>query len=318
VRRSGDFHALCRACAAAFALGLPLASTGSALAQPNETLTRARLAWDKGEFDSAEPLYKEAIDRGGLSPGEMLDATVRLGASRVVLGKKKSALVAFRHAALLDPRFTVPPEAGRKAVLLANQARREQTKIGPYVLKTEIPETVPANKPFRVSASLDATHAALASRIGVAAREPVSDKSFENTVAASTTVVFEVPASLATGDQVVTVRLDALDQHDNRLVSVERHVKVNPAPPAETPVVVAPVTPPPPANTAQAKTAPDWSKPIPDTKKDAAESKKGGFWSSPWPYVIGGVALAAGGAAVYVVTRPTDDVAVGSAAVRVR
>jgi hypothetical protein len=299
----------------AFALGVPVSLPGSALAEGSgaETLVRARASWDKGEFDSAEPLYKEALDRGSLSPAETLDATVRLGASRAVLGKKKGALVAFRQAALLDPRFTVPSEAGRKAVQLASQARREESKIGPYVLKTEVPESVPANKPFRVSASLDATHAALVSRIGVLAREPVSDKSFEKAEVASTSVAFEIPATIAAGDQVVTVRIDALDPRDNRLVSVEKRVKVGPG---EAPAV-APVPAPVASNTPRA-TAPDWSKPVPEPKKDEGDSKRGGFWSSPWPYLIGGVALAAGGAAVYVATRPTDDVSVGGAAVRVR
>jgi len=299
----------------AFALGIPLSLPRSALAEGNETLTRARAAWDRGEFDSAEPLYKEALDRGGLSPSETLDATVHLGASRAVLNKKKGALSAFRQAALLDPRFKVPSEAGRKAVQLANQARREEAKIGPYVLRTEVPETVPANKAFRVTASLDATHAALVTKMAVLAREPITDKSFEKSDAASTSVSFEIPATVAAGDQTVTVRLDAFDARDNRVVSVEKKVKVDPAP-AEPPAVAVPTTSP--ANNAQAKTAPDWAKPIPEPKKDKDDSKKGGFWASPWPYVIGGVALAAGGAALYVATRPTDDVAVGGAAVRVR
>jgi hypothetical protein len=302
----------------AFALAIPVSMPRSAQAEGgNETLTRARASWDRGEFDSAEPLYKEALDRGGLSPSETLDATVRLGAARAVLNKKKSALVAFRQAALLDPRFTVPSDAGRKAVTLANQARREEAKIGPYVLKTEIPDSAPANKPFRVTASLDATHAALVTKVGVVAREPVTDKSFEKSDVASTSMAFEIPATVAAGDQTVSVRIDLLDPHDNRLVSVERRVKIGPGPAPDVPApVVAPVATTP--SNAQAKTAPDWSKPIPEPKKDKDDSKKGGFWSSPWPYVIGGVALAAGGAAVYVATRPTDDVAVGGAAVRVR
>jgi hypothetical protein len=100
-------------------------------------------------------------------------------------------------------------------------------------------------------------------------------------------------------------------------VSVEKKVRIGPGPAPEPVPVVGPVNPAP-TSSAQAKTAPDWSKPIPEPKKDKDDSKKGGFWSSPWPYVIGGVALAAGGAAVYVATRPTDDVAVGGAAVRVR
>jgi hypothetical protein len=48
------------------------------------------------------------------------------------------------------------------------------------------------------------------------------------------------------------------------------------------------------------------------------DEKSGGFWSTAWPYVLGGVALAAGGAAVYLGTRPTDDVTVGAARVTTR
>jgi len=44
-------------------------------------------------------------------------------------------------------------------------------------------------------------------------------------------------------------------------------------------------------------------------------SSSGGFWTTAWPYIIGGAALAAGGAAVYFASRPTDDVNVGAARV---
>jgi hypothetical protein len=285
----------------------------------NDTLSRARAAWDRGEFDTAEPLYKEALDRGGLAPKDTLECYVRLGAARAVLGRKHDALIAFRQAALLDPRFVVPTDAGRKAVTYATQARKEQTKIGPFVLRADAPDSVPANKPFRVMASIDGTHAALITKIGVVAKEPVSDKSFEKSDPAATSVTFEVPATIAAGDQTLTVRVDALDPHDNRLVSVEKKVKVGPAPPEPAAPVAAAGVGAKASGGTQAKTAQDWSKPIPEPAKDKDTSKKsGGFWSTPWPYVIGGVALAAGGAAVYLGTRPTDDVAVGGAAVRVR
>jgi len=64
---------------------------------------------------------------------------------------------------------------------------------------------------------------------------------------------------------------------------------------------------------------PGATRPLPkEVEPDKSSKKGGGFWASPWPYVIGGVALAAGGAAVYLGTRPTDDVMVGGASVRVR
>ena len=40
------------------------------------------------------------------------------------------------------------------------------------------------------------------------------------------------------------------------------------------------------------------------------EKKGGGFFSTPWPYLIGGVALAGGGAALYIMSRPGDAVTV--------
>ncbi len=285
----------------------------TAAAPGAETLGRAREAWDKGDFDSAEPLYKEALDRGGLPAKDSLDCYVHLGAARAVMGRKRDALVAFRRAALMDPRFVVPGEAGKKAVHLANQARREEAKIGPFQLRTDVPEQVPSQKPFRVSASMDATHTALVTKIGVFARDPASDKSFEKSDVAATTLAWDLPANVAVPNATLTVRVDALDAHDNRLVSVEKKVRVGPG--AE-PIAVVPV-PSPSATTVPGPAAAVQPNPK-ELDKDKGQKKGGGFWASPWPYVIGGVALAAGGAAVYLGTRPTDDASVGAANVRVR
>jgi hypothetical protein len=292
----------------------PVATPAATSAAPSgaETLGRAREAWDKGDFDSSEPLYKEALDRGGLSVKESLDCYIHLGAARAVMGRKRDALVAFRRAALMEPRFVVPSEAGKKAMQLANQARREEAKIGPFQLKGDIPESIAAQKPFRVGASIDATHAALITKIGVFAKDPSSDKSFEKSDLAATNISWELPATIAIANATLTVRVDGLDAHDNRLVSVEKHVRVGPgaAEPVAVVPVPAPTTVPGPAAATQALPK--------EVDKDKGEKKGGGFWASPWPYVLGGVALAAGGAAVYLGTRPTDDVSVGAASVRVR
>ena len=281
-----------------------------------ETLVRAREAWDKGDFDSSEPLYKEALDRGGLSAKESLDCYVHLGAARAVMGRKRDALVAFRKAALMDPRFVVPSEAGKKAIALANQARREEAKIGPFQLKTDVPESVPSQKPFHVAAWMDGTHVALVAKIGVFARDLGSDKTFEKSDVAASNVAWDLPATIAVPNATLSVRVDALDAHDNRLVSVEKKVRVGPG---ADPLAIAPA-PAPAATTIRGPAAA--TQPLPkeldQEGQDKGQKKKGGFWASPWPYVIGGVALAAGGAAVYLGTRPTDDVLVGGATVRVR
>jgi len=55
--------------------------------------------------------------------------------------------------------------------------------------------------------------------------------------------------------------------------------------------------------------------PSPEPLHEERDKGGGGFWSSPWPYVIGTVALAGAGAAAYFTLRPADDVSVGSARV---
>jgi hypothetical protein len=328
VRAIRDFHALCGVCAVALAAVTAAAPAGAAEDDPHaaslaaDPLSRARGAWDRGEFDVAEPLYKEAVERGGLSPTETLDCLVHMGAARAVMGRKATALVAFRQAALLDPRFVVPREAGKKAVALANRARRDEARFGAFQLHPDVPETTAAAAPFRVAVTTDGTHAALISKVAVSARDAFTNKTFEATESAKTSVVFDIPATMSAPSSSLTVRFDALDAHDNRLVSIERKVKI--AGPVDAPpvtLVTAPAATSAPPGEPKAKADPNaWAKPIPPARseKDRLASKRGDFWSSPWPYVIGGVALAAGGAAIYLGTRPTDDVTVGSASVRVR
>ena len=45
--------------------------------------------------------------------------------------------------------------------------------------------------------------------------------------------------------------------------------------------------------------------------------KHGGFWSTAWPYVIGGALIAAGGGATaYFLLKPPDQVSIGPAQVQ--
>jgi hypothetical protein len=269
-----------------------------------EALARAQAAWDRGEFDAAEPLYRQAIELGGLPPDGVLDAYVRLGAARAVLGKSEQALLAFKAAALINKDFTVPPEAGRRAVQLADRARRAATQVGTIDLHADVPRSAAAGESVQIEATLDGAHAAVASKIAISARDPMTGKSYEQTGDSATSVHFRLPASLALPNATIVVRVDALDHHNNRLASVEGRVHVAGATPADALPPVAVATP----------AAGESNKTHPEEKH---ETKKHGFWSSPWPYVIGGAALAAGGAAVYLATRPGDDVNVGAVRVNV-
>jgi tetratricopeptide (TPR) repeat protein len=261
-------------------------------------LVRARAAWDKGDYDVAEPLYQEAIETGGLDPTALLDAYVRLGSACSVLGKKAAALSAFKSAALIDPRFVLPPEAGKRASLIADRARRTEARIGAITLGATIPSEVSSGESAQVDATLDAAHAVVASKIAVSAKDPLSGRSYADAQDPASTVHFKLPASLTLPSATLLVRVDALDTHQNRLATVEGKTHVRAALGAAAPAIaLSPVLP------LESKSKADPDK---DHKSD------GGFWSTAWPYVLGGIALAAGGAAIYLATRSSDDVNVGA------
>jgi hypothetical protein len=104
----------------------------------------------------------------------------------------------------------------------------------------------------------------------------------------------------------ILVRVDALDRQGNRLASAEERVRVADVARAGGDTA-APARP---SATASPSTA--------SSSSADADSHKGGFWSSPWPYVVGGLALAGAGTAVYFGTRPSDQVAVGQVGVKAK
>ena len=54
---------------------------------------------------------------------------------------------------------------------------------------------------------------------------------------------------------------------------------------------------------------------VPLSATDTGGRKGGSFWSSPWPYIIGGIAVVGAGTAVYYGTRPPQTVTVGAVGV---
>ena len=263
---------------------------------PGEAMyQRARIAWDRGEFGASEPLYKEALNLGGLAPDQTLDAYVHLGSARSIMGRKEGALAAFREAALIDPKFAVPSEAGKRTVNLAMVAKKDDAKIGAIVLRVEAPESAPAGQPIRVEAQLDATHAAIVPRLALLARDVASDAAHKRSEPSATSVVFEIPATFTATKGPIILRVAALDAHENRLMSVERRVTIESAKVEPAPAAVSEAPPP------------------KKEKAQTAEQAKGnGFWSTPWPYAIGGLALVAVGGAIFLGTRSSDDVTVGA------
>ena len=281
----------------------PEAKAAAAPVVPGQAaLERARAASVKGEYDLAEPLYVAAIEAGGLAPADVLEAYVSLGSARSVLGKKTSALSAFKSAAQLDAHFHVPPEAGKRAVLLAAQARRLEAKLGPVALHAQAPDSIAPRSAVTVDVTLDARHAALpGAQLGIYATEPGSGASHEAFVRSTPSAHFELPRELSLPSATLHVQVDWLDIHKNRLATAEEQIHVQPLPtppPSATPVPLV-LT----ADPRDATRSGEAEGPLPDGSRHGT-----GFWHTAWPYILGGVALAAGGAAVYFATRSGDDV----------
>jgi hypothetical protein len=299
-----------RAFPRAVAVACFVLATTAAPAYASETaaggpaLRQARAAWDKGALDTAEPLYREALEKGGLAPADVVEGYVRLGSIRAANGKKETAIAAFRAASILDSSFAVPSEAGPKGPAYAAQAKKDTAKIGSILLSIKAPKEATSGKPFTVTASLDGAHIPIVSKIGLVARDGTSGKEATAEGKPGESVDLEVPSDITMPSASILVRVDALDSHGNRLASAEERVRVRDREDARA---VAG------AGGSNAKEAGGSS-----SSGDSGVRKGGGFWSSPWPYLIGGAALAGAGTAVYFGTRPLDQVSVGAPAVKAK
>jgi hypothetical protein len=278
----------------------------------SSSLKQARSAWERGSLDAAEPLYRDALEKGGLSPSEVLEGYVRLGSIRASHGKKESALAAFRAASVLDANFTVPSEAGRKGAAIAEKARKDTAKIGSIRLGVQLPQDVSAGKPFRVTATLDRSHLRMVNKVTLVAKDGTTAKEIALDALPDESVEFEVGPEITLPGASITVRVDALDGHKNRLATAEDRVRI---PEKEGPPAVA--------STASSGAAAKNTEPKKETSAalradfggppnaDTGGHGHGSFWSSPWPYIIGGIALAGAGAAFYFGTRPADTITTG-------
>jgi hypothetical protein len=285
------------------AVAVLAASASPARAQTAASpLSSVRSAWEGGDFDQVPALCQKALTKGGLDRADTLDAYTRLGSALAIAGNKKAALAAFRRAALIDPAFRVPPEAGKGALELAEVARRQQKRAGTLALSVTVTGPggdVEPGAPFGLDVRLiSPTRGASVAALTLDATDTLAGKTFEQRAPASPTAHFEVPARMTLPDASLLVRVHARDGNDNELAATQRRVHVAPPVPV---VASGPIA---------ALAAPASS------RHDDRSHSGGGFWSSPWPYVIGGAALAAGGVTTWFLTRPTDNVDVGSVRVQ--
>ena len=285
--------------------------TGAAVAADTApggpALRQARAQWDKGSMEQAESLYREALEKGGLAPTEVLEGYVRLGSIRAALKQKDKALAAFRAASILDATFTVPTEAQSLGLQLADKAKRDTAKIGSIQLAIQVPKETAAAKSFKVTATLDKGHLPIVSKIGVTAKDGTTGKEISLDAKPDESVEFEIGSDITLPGASILVHVDALDGHANRLASAEERVRV---PDSGGSGAVA--------NNSNSSTTSSGT--TTTTTKTTAPGDQvirhgGGFWSSPWPYVIGGIAVAGIGSAVFFATRPPENITISQPAV---
>jgi hypothetical protein len=270
-------------------------------------LQRARAAWDNGDFDLAPGLFLDALTEGGLPKADVVDAYVRIGSALAIAHKGPAALKVFHNAALLDPGFKVPREAGKGVVAIAERARREQARAGSLTLATQVADEVDSGASVGVDVSLAPARATLVEVVTIDARDTSTAHAWAQSRPAAPRLHFDIPARLTSPNATIVVVVEARDGHDNQLGSIEKRVHVAPAPEAAPPPTAAPAPTPAPV-AALTPVAPSRD----ETASSEAHAHKAGFWGSAWPYILGGLALAAGGAATYYFAlRPTDDVTVG-------
>ncbi len=276
----------------AVGVGLLCIAPSAHAAPGSDALTHARQAWEDGEFDKAERDYQQALDSGGLDRAATLECYVHIGAVKAVLGKKEGALVAFRTALLIDENFAVPPEAGKKAIALAEAARRQRGRVGMLHLDVSVPDEVASGAPFAVNVLMDAAQAMLVARFTLHVKDVTTHKAFSAEEGAGSITHFRVPSSMTLPKASLSIEVEALDNHDNELTNAEAHTTVRGSPVR-----------------ARAESALATGPHEGDTAKTGAS-----FWSSPWPNVIGGVILAAGAATgMYFLLKPPDQVSIGPA-----
>lgn len=271
--------------------GALLVAPTLASADDTAPIAGAEEAWQVGDIDKAGKLYEQALKQGGLSPSDTLSAFVREGAWLAATGKRDAAIHAFRNAAIINPDFAYPEEAGPKGKPLYEKARKEAAGQGRLEVTVDAPKKLDPNHSFRVKASVPDALAPLFDALAIHVEDKpghvvhVDEKALE-----TSTITFEVPPAAAVGGATLEVRVSAVGGQKNEWARTVVHIPVTKPLAPLAPVAAVP--------------------PSPDEKQNEP-----GFFATKWPYLAGGaaaavvvgviIAVAAGGSNVVTVNAPT-------------
>ena len=244
----------------------------------------ANAAWERGAQADAGVAYEKAIEAGGLGPVETVIAYTRVGLTRAAVGKRDLALSAFRTASTIDPAFELPPDASPRARPLYEQARKEasaRTRLG---AKVSAPDKVAQGKVFLVKTEVGDEAAAYIDKVEVDVTDTLAKKSCQtSSQPVSESLTFEIAAKCATAGTTLVAQVRLLDAKGNRWVTQDVRIGVA-------------------AAEAEKKTA--LGAPADEDAPPKKESKS--FFATPWPYLIGGAVLVAGGVSTFLLFRGND------------
>jgi tetratricopeptide (TPR) repeat protein len=265
-----------------------LAVSGAFAKEGDGRRKQAEDAFGHQEYETAEKLFKKLIEDGELEQDAVIGAYVRLGGSRAMLGKKDEAVKAFRAAAVLDPNFVPTPDGNPKVIEAAQIARSSVAKLGPLVFEAKVPERVELGTPVAVTAIVDPAHLPMVSRLLVTVKQHdkenatvLATKSELSDPSGSTKLTLdELPKDVAEVD----IQVSALDKFRNKIASQSftRSLKA---------AVVA--------GESGAGGSIYGDRADSKKKKTSDEKDSVGIFSTAWPFVVGGVVLAAGGVSMY-------------------
>ena len=291
-----SLHALLVVLFALFVGGPALAQKGGA---KESLLIQAATAWEDGDLPAAGELYGRAVKQGGLSPIDLLTAQVRMGTVYAAMRDESRALSAFRIASMIDPEFKLPSEAGRMAADLFKQARKDSEMYGGKIeIKIDLPTTSPKpNTKIFATATVTEAYVPMLNTIRITVQDPsvstTTVKPWTQTKPAQSEVEFQIPAKVVTAEATLVVRVDAIDDDNNRWATDQARIRVQQGAPG-------------------ASSLDEEVFGSDDSDQDEGKKSKG-FWRSPWPWVIGGVIIVgAASTGLYFGLRPSGEPHVGT------
>jgi hypothetical protein len=257
-------------------------------------------AWEKGAFDQAANLYREAITHGGMSKTALREAYLRMGAALAIQKKNNAASDAFRWALVLDPQCVPPAEAGKRVAQVFEAVKGEVSGRHPLGFSVDAPSRLAPSEALNLQINIRSEHSQFVEEIEVVAQDPSTGEEQKITVKSSSHGSVPVPSAGPRREGPWKLRILALDRHGNRLAEEDAQVTIANKPPQVTP---------PPIPTAMASSA---LRPTPPPTEKANAGNGSKIWRSPWPYLVGGLTVVAGGVAIIYASQPGEQVTIGS------